>query len=130
MKSDQLASEHAYNTDVLVVGAGPVGLLAAGELTRRGIACRIIDKNAERSKYSRALAIQPRTMEIMDLAEAGLADEFVRRAYTSPGLSLPVDSNPGRQAIIDMNYLDTRFPFITVLHQAETEAILEARLAR
>src|SRR5919202_1635254 len=64
-------------TEVLVVGAGPVGLMAAGELARRGIAVRVVENAAGRSPLSKALVVQPRTLETIDLI--GLADEFVRR---------------------------------------------------
>ena len=53
--------------DVLVVGAGPVGLTMACELARRGVRCRIIDKAATPASTSRALAIFPRTLEIFEM---------------------------------------------------------------
>ncbi len=64
-------------TEVLVVGAGPVGFMAAGELARRGSAVRVVEKAAERSPLSKALVVQPRTLETIDLI--GLADDFVSR---------------------------------------------------
>jgi 2-polyprenyl-6-methoxyphenol hydroxylase-like FAD-dependent oxidoreductase len=76
----------ALDTDVLVVGAGPVGVMAAGELTRRGVSVRIIDRASERSPQSRALVVHARTLETLDLA--GLADDFVAAGYPSPGLNI------------------------------------------
>src|SRR5262245_2708037 len=52
--------------EVLVVGAGPVGLMMAAELARHGIRCRIIDRLAEPSPYCRAIGVTPRTLEIWD----------------------------------------------------------------
>jgi 2-polyprenyl-6-methoxyphenol hydroxylase-like FAD-dependent oxidoreductase len=112
-------------TEVLVVGAGPVGLMAAGELARRGVGVRIIEKATERSPLSKALVVQPRTLETMDLI--GLAEEFVWRGYPAPGLNVGLGS--GKKPVsVEMRGLDTRFPYLLVLPQKETEEILEARL--
>jgi 2-polyprenyl-6-methoxyphenol hydroxylase-like FAD-dependent oxidoreductase len=53
-------------TDVLVVGAGPVGLMMAAELRRHDVRCRIIDKLTEPAPYCKAIGIQPRTLEIWE----------------------------------------------------------------
>ena len=112
-------------TEVLVVGAGPVGLMAAGELARKGMEVRIVEKATERSQLSKALVVQPRTLETMDLI--GLADEFVRRGYPAPGLNVGLGS--GKKPVsVEMRGLDTRFPYLLVLPQAQTEEILEARV--
>lgn len=52
--------------DVLVVGAGPVGLTAAVELRRRGVVCRVIDASPERKPFAKAVGIQPRTWEVWE----------------------------------------------------------------
>ena len=113
-------------TEVLVVGAGPVGLMTAGELARRGVAVRIVEKAIERSPLSKALVVQPRTLETMDLI--GLADQFVRRGYPAPGLNVGLGSGKKKPVSVEMRGLDTRFPYLLVLPQAQTEEILEARL--
>src|SRR5205814_988002 len=62
-------------TDVLVVGAGPTGLVLALWLTRLGVRVRIVDKTAEPGTTSRALAVQARTLELY--RQMGLADAVV-----------------------------------------------------
>ncbi len=57
--------------DVLVIGAGPVGLTMAAELTRYGVAVRIIDKSAARTDKSKALVVWSRTLELLDRAACG-----------------------------------------------------------
>src|SRR5579864_6178822 len=64
--------------DVLVVGAGPVGLFLANECARRGLKWRLVEANATQSEHSKALAIFPRTLEIFDMA--GLIDPFLEKA--------------------------------------------------
>lgn len=55
-----------FDTDVLVVGAGPVGSAAAVEVVRRGVRCRIIDTLADPPRYAKAVGIQPRTLELFE----------------------------------------------------------------
>ena len=111
-------------TDVLIVGAGPTGMTSAIELARRGINIRIIERRTHPSTRSKALVVHARTLEFMDIM--GIADEVVRAGYTSPGIDFSADANNPLRA--SMYGLDTRFPYILILAQAETEAFLEARL--
>ncbi|MFD8104400.1 FAD-dependent monooxygenase [Nocardia fluminea] len=55
-----------FDTDVLIVGAGPVGSAAALEVARRGVRCRIIDARADPPQYAKAVGIQPRTLELFE----------------------------------------------------------------
>ena len=59
-------------TDVLIVGAGPVGLFLANECARRGLRWRLVEARSSQSEHSKALAIFPRTLEIFDMAGEGL----------------------------------------------------------
>ena len=113
-----------HNTDVLVTGAGPTGLTTAIELARRNINVRIIERRTHPSTRSKALVVHARTLEFMDIL--GVADDMVSRGYTSPGIDFSSSSEKPLRA--NMYGLDTRFPFILVLPQAETEAVLERRL--
>jgi 2-polyprenyl-6-methoxyphenol hydroxylase-like FAD-dependent oxidoreductase len=63
------------SVDVLVVGAGPTGLTLALQLARFGVRVRVVDRGADRVHESRALAIQPRTLEV--LAGSGVTDDLV-----------------------------------------------------
>src|SRR5271165_5993059 len=67
----------SHETDVLIVGAGPTGLVLALWLTRMGVRVKIIDKTEKAGTTSRALAVQARTLELYD--QAGLAAEVVRQ---------------------------------------------------
>ncbi|MBV6624535.1 MAG: FAD-dependent oxidoreductase [Rivularia sp. (in: Bacteria)] len=114
----------SHKTDVLVVGAGPTGLTVAIELARRNVKVRIIEKRSQPSTRSKALVVHARTLEFLDIL--GVAEELIQRGYTSPGIDFSADAqNPLRA---NMYGLDTRFPYILILPQAETEAILENRL--
>jgi 2-polyprenyl-6-methoxyphenol hydroxylase-like FAD-dependent oxidoreductase len=111
---------------VLIVGAGPTGLVAAHELARAGITCRLIDKDAHRATQSRAIAIHPRTIETLELM--GLADGFLAAGQRIGAVNIYGDS--GRIAHVDFGGLDTRYPFVLGVPQNETERLLEEQLSR
>ena len=69
--------------DVLISGAGPVGLTMANELVRHGISVRIVDKSAERTDKSKALVLWSRTLELFD--HAGYVDQFLAAGMESHG---------------------------------------------
>ena len=70
--------------DVLVVGAGPVGLTMACELARHGVRCRIVDRLAEPLPYCRAIGVTPRTLEVWD--DMGIAREMIDAGIWIEGL--------------------------------------------
>lgn len=115
-----------YDAEVLVAGAGPTGLTAACELARRGVVPRVVEAGTERSRDSKALTVHARTLEALDLL--GLADEFVRRGHPSPGIRTDTGLGSYRPVQIEMHRMDTRFPYVLILPQYETEEILEKRL--
>jgi 2-polyprenyl-6-methoxyphenol hydroxylase-like FAD-dependent oxidoreductase len=73
----QALAGDAGTPQVLVVGAGPTGMITACELLRRGVQVRVVDAAPDPVPYSKALLLWPRTIDV--LAELGLADEIPRR---------------------------------------------------
>ncbi|HET6774507.1 MAG TPA: FAD-dependent monooxygenase [Acidimicrobiales bacterium] len=115
-------------TDVLVVGAGPTGLTLAAQLRACGAAVRIVDRLADRVHESRALAIQPRTLEV--LAGLDLADALVERGNPAVGLHLHARGRTVEVPLFDMGVGDTAYPYLLFLSQATTEEVLHDHLAR
>jgi 2-polyprenyl-6-methoxyphenol hydroxylase-like FAD-dependent oxidoreductase len=109
---------------VLVVGAGPVGLTAACELLRRGIEARIVDCAPARTEHSRALAVQARTLEVLDAM--GIAERFVAAGTKLHGLNVYADG--ARIVHVDFDDIDSPFPYVLSLPQSDTERILGERL--
>jgi 2-polyprenyl-6-methoxyphenol hydroxylase-like FAD-dependent oxidoreductase len=109
--------------DVLVVGAGPTGLTLACQLARFGVRFRIIDKQPDRAHESRALAVQARSLEV--LQALGLGEALAVRGRTTTRLMLHVDRDA--PVAIDLGAVpraDTRFPYVLFVSQSDTEAIL------
>ncbi|MFI2369287.1 FAD-dependent monooxygenase [Streptomyces sp. NPDC018833] len=112
--------------DVLVVGAGPTGLALAAQLQRYGARFRVIDRHLDRARESRALAVQPRTLEV--LAPFGVSDELVRRGNPAVQLRLHLPDRTVRLPLFDLGVTDTPYPFLLFLSQAETEGVLARHL--
>ncbi|MYW65843.1 oxygenase [Streptomyces sp. SID8379] len=113
--------------DVLVAGAGPVGLTAALELARRGVRVRVVDAAAGPAVTSRAIAVHPRTLETYD--QIGVLDEMLRRMQRITAFTVFAG---GRRVIrLDADYTasPTRFPFSTTIDQVLTEEVLRDALA-
>src|ERR1700758_309835 len=78
--------------DVLIVGAGPVGLFLANECARRGLRWRVVETRSGQSVHSKALAIFPRTLEIFDVA--GIASPFLEAANRVTAVSVTTHGRP------------------------------------
>ncbi|EHB53579.1 Pentachlorophenol monooxygenase [Mycolicibacterium rhodesiae JS60] len=120
----------APDLDVLIVGAGPTGLLLANELTRHGVTPRIIDRAPEPATTSRALVVQPRTLEIFD--DLGVADQAIAAGTSAAELTITfadttVDVDFAGQLTGPQNH--TAYPEPRTLSQHDTERILTDLLA-
>jgi 2-polyprenyl-6-methoxyphenol hydroxylase-like FAD-dependent oxidoreductase len=114
------------DTQVLVVGAGPVGLSLAVDLARRGIAVRVIDTLAQPTDESRAIVVHSRTLD--HLEALGVLDAIMERAIVSTGTEVHSD---GRTiAAVDFDHIHAVHPYSVSLVQSETEGVLAARLAQ
>ena len=97
------------DTDVLIVGAGPTGLVLALWLTRLGVRVRIVDKTAEAGTTSRALAVQARTLELY--SQIGLADAVVERGRKMIAVNLWVAGKKAAHVVFgDMGAGISPFP--------------------
>jgi 2-polyprenyl-6-methoxyphenol hydroxylase-like FAD-dependent oxidoreductase len=116
------------NAEVLIVGAGPTGLVLALWLTHFGVRVRIIDKTAEPGTTSRALAVQGRTLEFY--RQIGLADAVVSRGCKIGAVNLWVAGKRKTRAVFGEFGADlSPFPFALDLPQDEHERLLIDRLA-
>src|SRR4051812_14209550 len=116
------------DTQVLIVGAGPTGLLLALWLTRRGIRVRIIDKVAEPGTTSRALVVHARTLEFY--RQLGFADEVVRQGREFVAANFWVNGHrAGRAAFGQMGRGLSPFPYMLIYPQDEHERMLIRRLS-
>jgi 2-polyprenyl-6-methoxyphenol hydroxylase-like FAD-dependent oxidoreductase len=116
------------DTDVLIVGAGPTGLVLALWLTRLGVRVRITDKTAEPGTTSRAVGVQARTLELY--SQIGLADAIIERGRKAPAANLWVtDKKAARFSFGEMGADISPFPYALVFPQDEHECLLIDRLA-
>ena len=110
----------ASRADVIVVGAGPTGLLLAGDLATAGIPVTLVEKRPHRiSNLSRAFVLHARTLEQLDAR--GLADELESKGQTLDRLRL------FSRLTVDLTTLPSRFNHLLVLPQYEVERALERR---
>jgi 2-polyprenyl-6-methoxyphenol hydroxylase-like FAD-dependent oxidoreductase len=112
--------------DVLVVGAGPVGLTMAAELARHGVACRIIDRLAAPSGYCKALGVTPRTLEVWE--DMGVIRPMIEAGLWLDGFRLVVNGEVVRE--VPAGLPDVPFGRTLGLPQYETERLLTEHLRR
>ncbi|KAK9773930.1 putative FAD binding domain-containing protein [Seiridium cardinale] len=115
--------------DVLIVGGGPTGLVLALELSIQKIPFRIINKAPERSPYSRALVVQPRTQELLN--RYGNVRELRSTGFRAVGTTIAVNGKKIADIHSDFKGITpTQFPSPMAISQAETEGYLDRVLAK
>ena len=119
------ASKKSGLSEVLIVGAGPTGLIMAIELARHNIPFRIVDKATQPFETSRALALQSRTLEI--LYGMDILGKVLAKKQAVAFLSGYIHDRP-RMLLNFMKGSKSPYPYICVLSQAETEQILTEHL--
>lgn len=114
----------SVDTDILIVGAGPVGLFLANECARRRLPFRLVETRSSQSEYSKALAIFPRTLEIFDMA--GLVDRFLEVANRVTSVAVV----EGERKLAHMRFEPEQspFPFVAMVPQNVTERLLVEQL--
>lgn len=106
--------------DVLVVGAGPTGLLLAGDLAAQGLSVALAERRPhETGNMTRAFAVHARTLELFDTRD--VADELVKTGTPLSALRF------FGKLTLDLSRLHTRFPFVLITPQYEVERLLERR---
>src|ERR1700730_11541755 len=112
-----------HDGQVLIVGAGPTGLVLACELLARGVRTRVIDKGDGVVLQTRALGIHARTLEVFDMM--GLAERFVSRGQVVRRFRMYAD---GKALVrLELARNGSRFGFMLDVPQDLTETILRQR---
>src|SRR5262245_27997766 len=115
------------DTDVLVVGAGPTGLMLANQLGRRGIRALIIDRHAGPSLETRALGVQARTLEIY--AKLGIVDRALELGKRGTGANIWAEGRKmARVPLGEAGPNLTPYPFVLILGQDDNEQIMGDKL--
>jgi 2-polyprenyl-6-methoxyphenol hydroxylase-like FAD-dependent oxidoreductase len=109
-----------YDTDVLVIGAGPSGLTLAASLVQQGVATTVVDRQAAGANTSRAAVVNARTLEVLD--DLDVSRRLVKEGIHAPRFTI----RDGRRTLIpvDFSVLPTDYPYSLMVPQATTERLL------
>ena len=110
----------SQDCDVLIAGAGPVGLVLACDLARRGVKARLIDKNEGPTDLSKAIGVHARSLELFQ--DLGIVDEAIKRGAAMRGAL--IFSGEHKLVELDLDKLDSPYPMLLDLVQGETERLL------
>ena len=122
--ADQPEDSSAFDTDVLIVGAGPIGLTTANALRHHGVACRIIEEEPEPSKYSKANNVWARTQEL--LGSVGLRAALAEKAYRVGRINVFIDDKP--LDVVKSDEVESPFPEALYSGQDVVETTLAGEL--
>jgi len=115
--------EVQVDTDVLIVGAGPTGLMLANQLARRNINTLIIDQHPGPSLETRALGVQARTLEIY--SHLGIVERAIELGKRGTGANIWAQGeHRARVALSDVGDKVTPYPFVLILGQDDNERIM------
>ena len=115
------------DVEVLIVGAGPTGLMLANQLARRGMKPRIIDRHSGPAQQSRAMAVQARTMEIY--SKMGIIDKALARGERATGANMWANGRwTARIPVGDIGQSMSPFSFVLMLGQDDNELIMGEKL--
>jgi 2-polyprenyl-6-methoxyphenol hydroxylase-like FAD-dependent oxidoreductase len=115
------------DTEVLIVGAGPTGLMLANQLARRGVPVVIIDRHSGPAQQTRAIGVQARTLEIY--ARLGIASQALELGALTRGANLwAAGKRKARIPVGDIGRDLSPFPYVLMLGQDDNERIMAARL--
>ena len=116
----------ACDTDILIVGAGPVGLFLANECARRNLRWRLVEERSSQSEHSKALAIFSRTLEIFDMA--GIVAPFLEKANRVTNVT--VMTRDRTLARMKFEPKESPYSFVAMVPQDVTERLLVEELRR
>ena len=115
------------DTDVLIAGAGPTGLMLACQLARRGVRVLIVDRHSGPAQQSRAMAVQARTLEIY--SKLGIAKHAIELGKEGTGANMWAEGRwMARIPLGEIGQGLSPFPYVLMLGQDDNERIMGARL--
>jgi 2-polyprenyl-6-methoxyphenol hydroxylase-like FAD-dependent oxidoreductase len=117
------------DTDVLIVGAGPTGLMLANQLSRQGVRVLIVDRHEGPSVETRALGVQARTLEIY--SHLGIVEQALHLGKRATGANMwAAGRRTARVPLGDIGRDTSPYPFLLILGQDDNEKLLGERLGR
>lgn len=122
-----MGADQPPETDLLVVGAGPTGLTLALQSRLMGARVRIVERRARPRDWAPALAVQPRTMEV--LRGLGVAQDLLARGVSEVQLQIHVGQSTVDGSLHDLHLPETEYAFIFFVPQPTVETVLRERLA-